>query len=78
MNYTNNLAPGETFSPDDALDALKSVGGLLISGNEIATPSGPVVPRAVQCIRTSFELATATNDGQPLSLTTNPDQIITD
>lgn len=77
VNYCNNLAPGDSFVPEDALEELKAINGLIITGNEIAIPSGTVVPRAMQVIRTSFDLVTATNQGAPLSLTTDPDSIIT-
>lgn len=78
VNYVNELSPGDSFVPEDAVAVLEKVNGLIITGNEIAVPSGTVVPRAMQVIRTNFDLVTATNEGAPLSLTTNPDAIIID
>lgn len=76
VNYCNGLAPGASFKPLEAITSLRSVAGLLITGNEIAVPAGTVVPRAMQVIRTSFDLVTATNQGASLFTTTNPDSII--
>lgn len=78
VNYTNELAPGASFVPADAIAKLKAVNGLIITGNEIAVPAGTVQPRSMQVLRTTFDLVTATNQGLPLSITTNPDQIIQD
>jgi len=77
VNYTNDLAPGAPFVPADAVSALRSVAGLVITGNEIAVPAGKVLPRAMQVIRSTFDLVTATNQGASVSATTNPDFIIT-
>lgn len=60
VSYVNELAPGESFVPADALSALTEVNGLIITGNEIATPSGTVVPKAVQVLRSTFSLALLT------------------
>lgn len=76
VNYVNGLAPRAPFVPADAVTALRSVGGLLITGNEVAVPAGVVQPRAMQVLRTSFDLVTATNQGASLFTTTNPDQIV--
>ncbi len=76
VDYTNSLVPGAAFVPSDAVDQLRVLAGLLITGNEIAVPTGRVVPRAMQGIRTTLDLVTATNQGASLFTTTNPDQII--
>lgn len=78
VNYTNGLNPGDSFVPEDAVAELEAVNGLIITGNEIAVPAGEVVPRAMQAIRTTFDLVTATNQGSSLFTTTNPDFIITE
>lgn len=78
VNYTNELDPGASFVPEDALEVLTNVNGLIITGGEIAVPGGAVSPRAMQVIRTTFDLVTATNEGMALALTTNPDAIIED
>lgn len=78
VNYINELDPGASFVPEDAGAVLQNVNGLIITGNEIAVPAGTVIPRAMQVIRSTFDLVTATNEGSPISLYTNPDLIIQD
>lgn len=78
VNYINSLDPGAPFVPEDALDALRVVNGLLITGSEIAVPAGTVVPKAMQAIRSTFNLVTATNQGSSLFTTTDPDLVITE
>lgn len=58
VNYCNRLAPGQTFSPLDLVEALRPVQGLFISGQEVASPPGDVVPNPTQVLRTSLELVT--------------------
>jgi len=78
VDYINSLGPGESFVPEDAVEALTAVNGLVITGGEISVPSGTVVPRAMQALRSSFELVTATNGGASLFTNSNPDVIIVD
>lgn len=78
VNYTNELVPGESFEPEAAAATLRAVNGLIITGNEIAVPAGTIVPRAMQVLRTTIDLVTATNQGASLFTTVNPDQIITE
>ncbi len=79
VNFVNRLQPGETFVPDDAItEALSDISGLIITGNEILSPGGNVVPKATQVIRASLSLVTATavQTSQPVALTTNPDAFV--
>ena len=78
VNFINELEPGDSFVPEDAVEQLRAVSGLIITGNEIAVPSGTVIPRSLQVIRSTFDLVTATNQGSSLFTNTNPDQIIVD
>jgi hypothetical protein len=78
VNFINELNPGDSFVPEDAIVALGSVNGLIITGNEIAVPNGTVVPRAMQVLRSNFDLVTATNQGESLFTNSNPDVIIVD
>lgn len=75
-NLVSALAPGQAFSPSDAVAALRSVSGLVVTGKEIALPSGPVVPRAMQVLRTTIDLVTATNQGANIYASVNPDFLI--
>lgn len=73
--YTNSLSPGQTWSRAGAQGAVASVPGLQITGNEIASPSGDVVPTPLQVIRTSLAItsAVALGTGTVLNATINPD-----
>ncbi len=79
VNYINTLSPGQAFVPATAIDeALSSITGLIITGDEILTPAGTIVPQATQILRTSLSLVTAVavQTSQPIALTTNPDAFI--
>jgi len=58
VNYTNELVPGATWDPAVLSDRLKTVSGLYITGNEVLSPSGAVVPNSVQVIRTGLPIVT--------------------
>lgn len=78
----NSLRPGETLLVANLLNALRSVPGLVYTGNEIDLPAGDVVPRALQVLRTSLNQTTICvaiqTDGVSaiLANTTNPDNFI--
>lgn len=78
VNYTNERKPGETWSRVAAGDALKSVSGLIITGSEIASPVGDVVPKPLEVIRSSLQLVTAgsVQSDQVLTNTANPDAYV--
>jgi hypothetical protein len=59
VNYTNGLAPGASFIVDDLIDQLRAIPGLFITGNEVASPNGDVVPMTLQALRTSLSIVTA-------------------
>lgn len=64
VNYVNNLVPGAPLDPDDLLTVLGTVEGLIITGNEILTPTGEVLALPLQVLRTSMDLvAIRTADG---------------
>lgn len=55
--------PGQSFDPADAVTLLRSVSGLDIFGDEVASPVGPIIPTSpYQVLRTS--LASVTTDSQ--------------
>lgn len=56
VNYTNSLRPGERWVYSNAIAALGGIIGLTITGNEIVTPSGDVIPNFYEVIRTSMAL----------------------
>jgi len=57
--YTNGLAPGQPWVVADAIAALRSVGGLVVSGSDVLSPVGDVSPTGLQVIRTSPNLVVA-------------------
>lgn len=56
VNYTNALRPGDKWVYDDAINALRSVLGLTVTGVEIVSPSGDVQPNQYEVVRTSLAL----------------------
>jgi uncharacterized phage protein gp47/JayE len=75
--YVNGLAPGAAFVPANALAALRQVAGLVITGNEIVTPVGTVVPNVLQVLRTTQQLVGAsTFGGLPIGTNLDPDMIV--
>jgi uncharacterized phage protein gp47/JayE len=74
----NDLLPGETLDPTTLVAALGQVDGLVITGNEIVSPSGPIVPTPTQVLRTDLGLTAAVSAqaGRTLIPTTNPDAFI--
>lgn len=79
VNYINSLSPGTSFVPATAItEALSSITGLIITGDEIVTPAGTVVPKSTQVLRSLLSLVTATvvQTSQPVALTTDPDAFL--
>lgn len=77
--YTNALPPGIKWTRSGAQASLATVPGLAITGNEIASPAGDVIPKPLQIIRTTLALCTAIaiQAGRTLVTTTNPDAFAT-
>lgn len=78
VNYTNALNPGATWRVVDVVDALRLVPGLVVTGNEIQSPAGDVVPKPLQVIRTTMGFVNAVS-AQPNRLLTgggNPDAFV--
>lgn len=79
VNYINTLQPGASLVPETIIsEALESIVGLVITGDEILTPAGTVLPNATQVIRSTLALVTAVavQSSQPVALTTNPDAFL--
>jgi hypothetical protein len=64
LTVVNGLAPGVVLDPADITEALRSVAGLDVTGDEVVTPAGVVVPEQLQVIRTSLDLVTASVQSQ--------------
>lgn len=75
-SYINELDPGASFIPANALDRLRQVAGLVITGNEIVAPAGTIVPKVLQVLRTTSELIGASSSGLPIANTIDPDTVL--
>lgn len=76
--YVNGLQPGVAFVRKTLQDQLAAVTGLFITGDEIESPSGDVVPTPLQALRTTMAIssAAATDSSRPLAAFTNPDAFV--
>jgi hypothetical protein len=59
VNYTNELSPGQTWDPAGVSARLAPIPGLFITGTEVASPNGMVIPTPLQVIRTGLPIVTA-------------------
>lgn len=77
VNYTNSLVSGATWSIAAARDALRLVPGLVITEGEILSPTGDVVPRPLEVIRTTTGLVVASTVQPDTALqgSANPDGV---
>ena len=71
----NALPPGATFSRAEASDMLRLVPGLIVSGDEVISPTGDVVPLTLQVLRTTMGLTIASTVQPDFALqgSANPD-----
>lgn len=77
VNYINAQPPGAPFVIADALQALRTVAGLLVLGNEIISPVGNVIPLRLEALRASMGTVTASSlqPDRAIQSTTNPDVV---
>lgn len=77
VNYVNRLPPGTPFQIAFAIDALRVVPGLIVTGSEILSPVGNVLPATRQVLRTNMALVRATTlqPDRALQGTTNADSV---
>ena len=61
--YINGLIPGASFVPATAINKLRSVPGLVVTGNEILSPTGTVIAQPLQVLRSSLSLVVAVAQG---------------
>jgi len=78
VNYTNNLSAGSVWSYAAAVAVLRQVDGLSSFESVITSPIGDLNPKALQAIRTTAALVTASSlqPNRPLANSTNPDAFI--
>ena len=72
MNYTNALRGGESWEVDKAQAKLRGVVGLAYTGSEISSPSGDVVPKSGQLLRTDLRLCLQLGGPNPADLIGGP------
>lgn len=59
VQMINGALPGSTFDPADAVNILRSVSGIDVFGDEVASPVGPLIPLSpYQALRTTLSLVT--------------------
>lgn len=77
VQRVNRLRTGETLLAADLLDALRTVPGLSIQGDEIVSPAGDVVPAALECLRTDLSLVQTSVQDADASQLNVPAQTVT-
>jgi len=81
VNYVNGLSPGQTLQygranpPVGLIGQLATVSGLIVSGADVISPPGDVVPTSLQALRTTPLLVAPISavSGVALRTNTNPD-----
>lgn len=75
VNTINALPPGQPVVIATLIDALRLVPGLFVTGQEILSPAGDVVPGQLEALRTSLSLVVATSmqPDRALQGSNNPD-----
>ena len=61
VNYINRLDPMANFIPADAVNTLRVVPGLIVTGAEIISPAGIVEPGTLEVLRTTLGLVVASS-----------------
>jgi len=77
VSYVNELSPGQTLQISGILNSLRRVPGLIVTGGEVLSPTGDVVPQPLQVLRTSLGLVVATSvqPDRALQGSANPDTV---
>jgi hypothetical protein len=77
VNAVNSLNPGETLTSTIIVNALRDVRNLIVSGDEVLSPAGDVVPTALEVLRTTLGLVRASTVQPDMALagTSNPDAV---
>lgn len=75
--YVNNLEPGETLTIAGLQAVLVLIPGLIVSGDEIISPPGDIVPEQLQVIRSNLSLVVANSISPVFALqgSSNPDTV---
>lgn len=75
--HVNSLDPGESLTVVGMIGAIQSIDGLVVTGDEILSPAGDVVPTQLQVMRTTLGLVAATSlqPDRALQGSANPDAV---
>ena len=66
VNYLNERPPGSAFIVQEVIAILETVPELIVTGGEVVSPSGDVIPTPLQALRTTFALVrTVANPSSP-------------
>lgn len=61
VSYINALQPAQAFDPTEAINRLRLVAGLIVTGSEIISPVGTVTPSTLEVLRTTLGLVVASS-----------------
>lgn len=77
VGYINGLQPGISLDPANIVTVLRGVPGLVVSGGEVLSPTGVVVPNQLEVLRASMSIVIASTlqPDQRLAGTANPDAV---
>lgn len=77
VQVVNALGSGQTLTIAVMIDGLRLVPGLVVSGGEILSPAGDVVPATLQALRTTLALVVASTmqPDRALQGSANPDAV---
>jgi hypothetical protein len=75
--YVNSLPPGTNLTINGMISILRTVPGLIVTGNELLAPTGDVVCAPLQVIRTTLALTLSVAElpDQGIQSSTNPDVV---
>lgn len=75
VTYINNLSPGQPLNPTDLTNILRGVPGLT-PASTVVLPSGTVVAKPVQVLRTSLPMVNAVSGLLGFPIGQNPDEVV--
>jgi uncharacterized phage protein gp47/JayE len=75
--YVNTLAPGSPLRVANLVTVLRTIPGLIVTGNEVISPAGDVTPDTLEVLRSSLSLVVAVSlqPDRAIQATTNPDSV---
>lgn len=73
----NALSPGQSLVISSVIEILRSVTGVIVTGQEVISPAGDVIPQQLQVLRATLGLVVVVSlqPDRALQNTTNPDAV---